>query len=89
MRKPGATEILLQSTSGIISLLDQIIFFVLKNIKMKYEEFLQTPHTFMNDVVEILTIKKKWGLELTREEKILQKHIRILTLRSSYETKII
>jgi hypothetical protein len=53
---------------------------------MNYEQFLQTPHTFMNDVVEIITIKKKWGLELTREEKMLQRHIRTLNLRSSYET---
>ena len=53
---------------------------------MRYEEFLQTPHTFVNDVVEIITMKKKWGLELTREEKMLQRHIRTLTLRSSYET---
>ena len=52
---------------------------------MNYEEFLQTPHTFVNDVVEILTIKKKWGLSLTREEKMLQRHIRTLTLRCSYE----
>lgn len=54
---------------------------------MNYEQFLQTPHTFMNNVVEILTIKKKWGLELTREEKMLQRYIRILTLRSSYEAR--
>jgi len=52
---------------------------------MNYEKFLQTPHTFVNNVVEILTIKKKWGLSLTREEKMLQRHIRILTLRCSYE----
>ena len=54
---------------------------------MNYQEFLQVPHTFMNDVVEIITIKKKWGLELTREERMLQKHIRTLTLRSSYEAR--
>lgn len=54
---------------------------------MNYQEFLQTPHTFVNDVVEILTIKKKWGLSLTREEKTLQRHIRTLTLRSSYEAR--
>lgn len=53
---------------------------------MNYQEFLQTPHTFMNDVVEILTMKKKWGLELTTEERMLQKHIRTLRLRSSYES---
>ena len=56
-------------------------------VDMTYEEFLQTPHTFMNDVVEILTIKKKWGLELTKEERMLQKHIRTITLRSSYEAR--
>ena len=54
---------------------------------MNYEEFLQTPHTFMNDIVEILTMKKKWGLELTREERMLQRHICTLTLRSSYEVQ--
>ena len=53
---------------------------------MRYKEFLQTPHTLMNDVVEIITMKKKWGLSLTGEEKMLQRHIRTLTLRSSYET---
>ena len=58
---------------------------LLGGTEMNYEEFLQTPHTFMNDVVEILTIKKKWGLALTREERMLQRHIRTLTLRSSYE----
>ena len=51
---------------------------------MNYQEFLQTPHTFVNDVDEILTIKKKWGLALTGEEKMLQRHIRTLTLRTSY-----
>ena len=55
--------------------------------EMNYQEFLQVPHTFMNDVVEIITIKKKWGLELTREERMLQRHIRTLTLRSSYEAR--
>lgn len=54
---------------------------------MTYEEFLQTPHTFVNDVVEIITMKKKWGLSLTGEEKMLQRHIRTLTLRSSYEAR--
>jgi hypothetical protein len=54
---------------------------------MNYEEFLQTPYTFFNDVVEIITLKQKWGLELTREEKTLQRHIRTLTLRSSYEAR--
>ena len=52
---------------------------------MNYKKFLQTPHTFMNDVVKIITLKKKWGLALTGEEKMLQRHIRTLTLRSSYE----
>jgi hypothetical protein len=51
---------------------------------MNYQEFLQTPDTFMNDIIEIITIKKKWGLALTREENMLQRHIRTLTLRSSY-----
>ena len=51
---------------------------------MNYQEFLQVPLTFVNDVVEIITIKKKWGLSFTREEKMLQRHIRTLTLRSSY-----
>ena len=52
---------------------------------MNYQEFLQTPYTFMNDVVKIITLKKKWGLALTGEEKKLQRHIHTLTLRSSYE----
>ena len=56
-------------------------------VEMNYQEFLQVPNTFVNDVVEIITIKKKWGLELTREEKMLQRHIRTLNLRSSYEAQ--
>jgi hypothetical protein len=43
---------------------------------MNYNQFLQTPNSFVNDVVEILTMKKKWGLSLTREEKMLFKHIK-------------
>ena len=48
---------------------------------MNYNEFLQTPRSFAVEVTEMLAVKKKWGLALTREEKMLQRHIRTLRLR--------
>jgi len=42
---------------------------------LTYEEFLQTPAAFVNDIVTILEIKKKWGLDLTQDEKTIKKYI--------------
>lgn len=42
---------------------------------LTYEEFLLTPASFVDDVVKILEIKKKWGLDLTQDEKTIKKYI--------------
>lgn len=42
---------------------------------LTYEEFLQTPASFVNNVVKILEIKEKWGLDLTNDEKTIKKYI--------------
>jgi hypothetical protein len=43
--------------------------------RMNYNQFLQTPRSFAVEVTEMLVVKKKWGLALTREEKMLKKHL--------------
>lgn len=45
---------------------------------MTYEEFLQTPAQFVKDLESILELKKKWGLSLTEDEKMLGRHLRKL-----------
>jgi hypothetical protein len=42
---------------------------------LTYEEFLQTPASFVDDVVKILEIKEKWGLDLTRDEETIKNYI--------------
>lgn len=42
---------------------------------LTYEEFLQTPADFVNDVVDIIRAKEKWGLDLTNDEKTLKNYI--------------
>jgi len=42
---------------------------------MNYEEFLLTKASFVDDVITILSIKRKHGLSLTEEEKELRAHI--------------
>lgn len=49
---------------------------------MTYEEFLQTPAKFVDDLAKILELKGKWGLSLTPDEKMLRRHLRTLQLRS-------
>ena len=41
---------------------------------MNYEDFLQIPHSFGADLEKLLAIKKKWGLSLSEEEKMLRRH---------------
>ena len=50
---------------------------------MTYEEFLQTPAKFVDDLAKILELKGKWGLSLTPDEKMLRRHLRTLQLRSA------
>jgi len=42
---------------------------------VRYEQFLQVPHSFVRDFVKVLEIKKKWDLPLTRYEKTIKKHM--------------
>lgn len=42
---------------------------------LTYEEFLQTPADFVDDVVSIIRAKEKWGLDLTNDEKTLKNYI--------------
>lgn len=41
---------------------------------MTYEDFLQVPYKFLGDLELLLEIKKKWGMLLTEDEKILRRH---------------
>lgn len=50
---------------------------------MTYEEFLQTPVEFVDDLAKILELKGKWGLSLTSDEKMLRRHLRTLQLKSA------
>jgi RecB family endonuclease NucS len=42
---------------------------------LTYEEFLQTPADFVDDVVDIIRAKEKWGLDLTNDEKTLKNYV--------------
>ncbi len=46
-------------------------------IKMiiSYEEFKQAPAEFADDLTKVLLLKKKWGLEFTREERRLRGYV--------------
>jgi hypothetical protein len=51
-----------------------------ENRSLTYEEFLQVPQVFVDDAVKILNIKKKWGLDLTDDEKTIRRHIKKMYL---------
>jgi hypothetical protein len=42
---------------------------------LTYDEFLQAPASFVNDVIGIIGAKERWGLDLTNDEKTLKNHI--------------
>lgn len=42
---------------------------------LTYEEFLQAPADFVDDVVDIIRAKEKWGLDLTNDEKTLKNYV--------------
>lgn len=42
---------------------------------MNYEEFLDMPSTFYDDMVNVLNIKHKYRLEFTEQEKKINQHI--------------
>lgn len=50
---------------------------------MTYEEFLQTPASFVDDLAKILELKGKWGLSLTDDEVMLRRHLSTLQIRSA------
>jgi hypothetical protein len=55
---------------------------------MTYEEFLQTPAEFVDDVAKILGLKGKWGLSLTDDERMLLRHLCTLQLKSAVKFAI-
>lgn len=59
---------------------------------MTYEEFLDMPTTFFDDMVKVIALKHKYRLEFTEEEKQINQHImtydeelKINALRSKFE----
>ncbi len=42
---------------------------------MTYEEFLQKPHSFVKDMLEVMNIKIKYQLEFTEQEKEINQHL--------------
>ncbi len=42
---------------------------------MTYEEFLDKPTTFMDDMLKVVEIKNKYRLEFTDEEKQINRHL--------------
>jgi hypothetical protein len=59
---------------------------------MNYEEFLDQPTTFMDDMVKLINIKHKYRLEFTQQEKEINQHImtygeemKINALRTQFE----
>jgi hypothetical protein len=42
---------------------------------MTYEEFLDMPTTFMDDMLQVVTIKNKYRLDFTEQEKEINQHL--------------
>lgn len=42
---------------------------------MTYEEFLDLPTTFMDDMLQVVKIKNKYHLEFTQQEKEINQHL--------------
>jgi hypothetical protein len=42
---------------------------------MTYDEFLDRPTTFMDDMLKVITIKNKYRLNFTEEEKQINQHL--------------
>ncbi len=42
---------------------------------MTYEEFLDMPTTFMDDMLKIVEVKNKYRMEFTKEEKEINQHL--------------
>jgi hypothetical protein len=42
---------------------------------MTYEEFLDMPTTFLDDITKVIVIKNKYRLDFTEEEKQINDHL--------------
>ena len=42
---------------------------------MTYEEFLQMPHSFVMDMLQVMNIKIKYHLEFTEQEKQINQYL--------------
>jgi hypothetical protein len=42
---------------------------------MSYEEFLDMPTTFMDDMLELVQLKNKYRLDFTEQEKEINQHL--------------
>jgi len=42
---------------------------------MDYEEFLDMPATFMDDMLQVISLKNKYRLDFTEEEKQINEHL--------------
>ena len=42
---------------------------------MDYEEFLDMPATFMDDMLQVISLKNKYRLNFTEEEKQINEHL--------------
>jgi hypothetical protein len=42
---------------------------------MTYEEFLEMPTTFLDDMTKVIIIKNKYRLDFTEEEKEINQHL--------------
>ena len=42
---------------------------------MTYEEFLDYPTTFLDDMTRVITIKNKYRLDFTEEEREINEHL--------------
>jgi len=42
---------------------------------MTYEEFLDMPTTFMDNMLQVVTIKNKYRLDFTEQEKEINQHL--------------
>jgi hypothetical protein len=42
---------------------------------MTYDEFLEMPTTFLDDMTEVITIKHKYRLDFTEQEKQINNHL--------------
>jgi hypothetical protein len=42
---------------------------------MSYEEFLEKPTTFMDDMLQLVQLKNKYRLDFTEQEKEINQHL--------------